>query len=140
LIVLDTDVLTLIQRRSSRQFESLADYLDAQATEVAVTIVSLEEQIRGWMAFISKSKSASAQVLPYRKLHDLVEDFQSRPILDFDQESAARFEQLLKNRIRVGTMDLKIAAITIENDATLVTQNRKDFARVPDLKLSDWQA
>ncbi len=121
MIVLDTDVLTLIQRRSGQQYESLARYLDAQEPEVFVTVISFEEQIRGWMAFISKAKSASAQVLPYQKLHSLLEDFKSRPILDFDEPAVASLERLRREKIRVGTMDMKIAAIVIANDATLVT-------------------
>jgi tRNA(fMet)-specific endonuclease VapC len=139
LIVLDTDALTLIQRRSGPQFESLASYLDAQGAEVFVTVISFEEQMRGWMAFISKAKSASAQVLPYQKLHSLLEDFQSRPILDFEERAVASLEQLRRAKIRVATMDMKIAAIVIANDATLVTLNRRDFARIPNLRLSDWR-
>jgi tRNA(fMet)-specific endonuclease VapC len=140
LIILDTDVLTLIQRGSGPQFESLADYLDAQNAEVFVTVISFEEQMRGWTSFISKAKSSAAQVLPYRKLRELLEDFQTRPLLDFDQQAVVEFEALRKHRIRVGTMDLKIAAIALAHDAMLITQNRSDFARIPDLKLSDWQS
>ena len=39
-----------------------------------------------------------------------------------------------------GTMDLKIAAITIANDATLLTRNVVDFQRIPNLRIEDWTA
>jgi tRNA(fMet)-specific endonuclease VapC len=40
--------------------------------------------------------------------------------------------------IRIGTLDLKIAAITIAHDATLLTRNTVDFAKVPGLRFENW--
>ena len=77
--------------------------------------------------------------MPYRELHKLMEDFQTRPILSFDESAATNLERLRRERIRVGTMDLKIAAIVMAHDATLVTLNRRDFEKIPGLKLSDWR-
>ena len=80
--------------------------------EEAVSIVSFEEQMRGWLAFVARAKSANQQIKGYAKLHALLEDFNTRPILDFDQPSALEFERLKASRVRIGTMDLKIAAIS----------------------------
>jgi tRNA(fMet)-specific endonuclease VapC len=35
-------------------------------------------------------------------------------------------------------MDLKIAAIVLAQDATLLTRNLPDFRKVPRLKIADW--
>ena len=53
----DTDALTLIQKRAGEAFESLAAYLDDEDDDVSVTIISFEEQIRGWMSLIARAKS-----------------------------------------------------------------------------------
>ena len=36
-------------------------------------------------------------------------------------------------------MDLQIAAIAVANDFTLVTHNTREFERIDDLKLEDWE-
>ena len=59
-------------------------------------------------------------------------------VLPFDVRAAAHFDELKGQRIRVGTQDLKIAAIALANDATVLTRNTQDFSRVPGLKFEDW--
>jgi len=62
------------------------------------------------------------------------------PLLPFDDKALNAFQRLWVARLRVGTMDLKIASIALANDATLLTRNRRDFERVPRLRLEDWSA
>ncbi|WP_414623214.1 type II toxin-antitoxin system VapC family toxin [Calothrix sp. CCY 0018] len=45
---------------------------------------------------------------------------------------------MLRQKIRIGTQDLRIASIVISNDGILVTRNQRDFSRVPDLQFEDW--
>jgi len=40
--------------------------------------------------------------------------------------------------VRIATLDLRIAAITIANNAVLLTRNTSDFSRVPGLTFEDW--
>lgn len=61
-------------------------------------------------------------------------------MLPFDTSALERFQGLWLLRLRIGTMDLKIAAIALAHDATLLTRNRRDFAKVPGLRLDDWSA
>jgi tRNA(fMet)-specific endonuclease VapC len=58
--------------------------------------------------------------------------------LPFNAVAAQQFENLVKQRCRIGTMDLRIAAITLAHDATLLSRNLKDFRKVPGLKVEDW--
>jgi len=57
------------------------------------------------------------------------------PLLDFDAAAAVEYQRLSRSRLRVGSMDLKIAAITLANDATLITRNLSDFRKVLGLNI-----
>jgi tRNA(fMet)-specific endonuclease VapC len=59
-------------------------------------------------------------------------------VLEFDEPAGVEFEQLQRLRPRIGTMDLKIAAIALANNATVLTRNIQDFVRVPGLGVEDW--
>jgi tRNA(fMet)-specific endonuclease VapC len=137
-IVLDTDVLTLVQRASGARYQRLVKRLDTAAEPIAVTIVSFEEQLRGWLAFIKAAKTEVKEIDGYSRLRALLEDFQTRPILDYDANAAAEFRRLMKARVRIGTMDLRIASITLVHDATLISSNLVDFKKVPELRVEDW--
>jgi tRNA(fMet)-specific endonuclease VapC len=138
-VVLDTDVLTLIQHGHGEEYSRLVARLSELPSQpVCVTIVSFEEQMRGWLAWIAKAKAPERQIVAYRRLRMLLEDFQTRPVLDFDDPAVAEHRQLSKKKIRIGAMDLKIAAIALANDAVLVSRNLSDFRKIPGLQVEDW--
>jgi tRNA(fMet)-specific endonuclease VapC len=138
-IVLDTDMLTLVQRGNSTKFELLAARLDTSPDQdVRVTIVSFEEQMRGWLEWIAKARVSSKLIDAYQRLYALLEDFNTRPVLDFDRLAYAEFGHLLKSKIRIGTMDLRIAAISLAQVALLLSRNLRGFSRVPGLRVEDW--
>lgn len=60
------------------------------------------------------------------------------PVVPFDESAAAQYRALVAERLHVGTQDLRIAAIALSRDATLVTSNRRDFGRIPGLRIEDW--
>ncbi len=41
-------------------------------------------------------------------------------------------------RVRIGTMDLRIASIALARGFTVLTRNLVDFERVPGLAVEDW--
>ncbi len=139
MIVLDTDTLGILHRASGEAFERLSTRLrNAIDWPFYVTIVSFEEQMRGWLAYVARAKRPERLVLAYRRLHALLDDFRTHRILDFDERALTEFERLIKQRIRVGTMDLRIAAIVLSQGATLISRNLVDFCRVPGLIVEDW--
>jgi len=138
-IVLDTDMLTLVQRRSGYDYERIADRLDnSDDQDVRVSIVSFEEQMRGWLAWIAKARTTPRLIDAYFRLGTLLEDFHSRPVLEFDRLAFAEYAHLIKSKLRIGTMDLRIAAVCLANDAMLLSRNLQDFSRVPGLRVEDW--
>lgn len=40
----------------------------------------------------------------------------------------------------IGSMDYLIASIALAHDLVLVTRNTREFARVPGLRMEDWEA
>ena len=64
------------------------------------------------------------------------------PILPFDENAARRYGLLRADLERAGRRvaepDLRIAAIALSRDATLVTGNVRHFERIPDLRVENW--
>ena len=59
-------------------------------------------------------------------------------MLNFDETAAVEFQRLRKLQRRTGTMDLKIAAIVLANNGTLLSRNASDFGPIVDLRVEDW--
>jgi tRNA(fMet)-specific endonuclease VapC len=106
--------------------------------DIAVSVVSYEEQTRGWLARIAKAPSLQRLTSDHSELKKLLQAYCNIAVLDFDERAAVHFEYLRQSRIRIGTMDMRIAAIALANDATVLTRNTSDLARVPGLKVEDW--
>jgi tRNA(fMet)-specific endonuclease VapC len=68
----------------------------------------------------------------------LLRFFNEIPVLDYTDSVAAQFEDLRRSKLRVGSMDLKIASITLSHDGLLLSSNLRDFSQVPELRVEDW--
>ena len=71
-------------------------------------------------------------------LTQMLQDFTEALVIPFDAAAAAAFEELVAQRVRVGTMDLRIAAIALSRGMVMVTRNTSDFRKVPGLQIEDW--
>lgn len=140
MILLDTDHVTLLKYPESDRGRRFLARLTAVPTSevVGVGIVTVEERMRGWLAVIAKEKTAIRQVVGYRELAGLFEFYQAFEIVPFDEAAARRFDDLRTQRLRLGTMDLKIAATALVNKALLLSANLRDFERVPGLRVENW--
>lgn len=137
--ILDTDHLSLLGQTSGTPAQQLRARLTEFNIEQRVTtIITFEEQLRGWMAVLAQSRSVRRQVAVYERLQRILNSFSQLTVLEFDDAAAAQFEGLRQVRLRVGTMDLKIAAIALSRDATVLTRNLRDFGQVPHLRVEDW--
>jgi tRNA(fMet)-specific endonuclease VapC len=139
MILLDTDHLSVLQVPSSeRRTRLVARMTLASGEDFGTTIVSVEEQMRGWLVAIAKERHVHRHVAPYRELGRMFDFFRAFTLAQFDDRAAAEFTNLRSARVRVGTMDLKIAAIALVNGALLLTANRTDFTKVPGLRFENW--
>lgn len=96
------------------------------------------KQLRGLLARIARVGDPHRQIEACASLRERVNFLAAFTLLPWDREAAHRFTRPRKQGIRIGSMDLKIACITIEHDATLLTQNTVDFAKVPGLRFENW--
>lgn len=138
MIVLDTDHLSVLKYHDSPLSRMLERKLDAAREPIFTTIVSVEEQLRGWLSFIKSQSHVTRLVVAYRELEIALQFTHGFRIVPFDLASAENFAALKRQRIRIGTQDLKIAAMVLANDAVLLSRNLKDFSKVPGLKVQNW--
>jgi tRNA(fMet)-specific endonuclease VapC len=105
---------------------------------VGISPISVEEMLRGRLAFLGRVLTGVPHAQAYERLMATVELFGLFPLVPFDVAGESRFQQLRVARLRVGTKDLKIAAIALTNNLTVLTRNRRDFGRIPGLAMDDW--
>src|SRR5262249_29299660 len=139
-ILLDTDHVSVLKYHASERAQRLGQRLNALPADetVATTVVTLEEQMRGWLAAIAKGRTSRRQGGPYRGVADLFDFFAAFTLTALDDRGADHFDSLRAAKLRLGTMDLKIAAVTLVNQALLLSANRRDFEQVSGLRVENW--
>jgi tRNA(fMet)-specific endonuclease VapC len=138
-ILLDTDHVNVLKYPEHPRFVSLTTQLNTSADQdIATTVITLEEQMRGWLAWMNRVQDVHRQVLAYQELLRLCDFFTRWHVVPFDAQAASTLQGLRAQRIRIGTMDLKIAAIALVHDALLLSANLRDFQQVPNLRVADW--
>ncbi|AWM36048.1 Ribonuclease VapC1 [Gemmata obscuriglobus] len=135
LYLLDTTTLTLLQRRHTRVTAAVV----AHATDtLGVTTVNVEEVVGGWFALLRRAKTTTQEGQAAQALADAMGLLARFAVLPTTEAALDRFDRLVKLKLNVGKMDLKMAAVALEVGATVVTNNARDFARVPGLSWEDW--
>ena len=135
--ILDTNHITVLGYSSPESFR-LVQRLNDSGQDVVSTVITLEEQMRGWLAAINRTKDVFQQMMAYERLNTRTQFLSKWLLLPWSANAANIFVDLRKQGIRIGTADLKIASITLVNDATLLSRNLRDFSKVPNLKIENW--
>ena len=138
MILLDTDHLTVLQIRAGERYQRLIVRLAETTEQLGTTIVSVEEQMRGWLSAIAKEQNIDRQVRAYRQFGELFSRFQAFVIAPFDDAAAAAYKSLRPGRGHLGTKDMKIGSIAISTNSLLLTANRSDFEQLPGLRFANW--
>jgi tRNA(fMet)-specific endonuclease VapC len=137
MLILDTDHLSALDR-SNAAGKALERRLEKSGEEISATIISAEEQLRGWLAQINRCRDPDKLIVHYRRLRQRIEYFAAGIVLDWDAAAAQEFARLRELRLGVGTMDLRVASIALAVGGVLLTRNLRDFQRIPGLKAEDW--
>jgi tRNA(fMet)-specific endonuclease VapC len=134
-VLLDTDHLSLHERGHLPLRSRVAAF---PSEELAVSVVTMEEMLRGRLAILARRSEGAARVHAYAKLLETVQFFSRIQVVPFDMACEHRLQMLRALRLRVGSRDLRIAATALVHNVALITRNRRDFGQVPGLLLDDW--
>ena len=134
--ILDTDIVGFVQQAQPTVLQHLHALSPADA--VATTIITVEEDIGGWLPARRRARDGAARVQAYARLQKALLFYQRVAWLPFNDAAATLFDQLRAQKLRLGTNDLCIAAIALSVGRVLVTRNSKDFRRIPGLVVEDW--
>jgi tRNA(fMet)-specific endonuclease VapC len=135
LAILDTDVLTLFQRGDPVVVRRA---LALPPPQLAVTIISVEEQLTGWYSRLRRARKREQLATVYERFTAAVRFLTRFQILTFGEPAIDRYENLRTTHRRLGKNDLRIAAIVLEHGGVLATRNVRDFKQIKGLLIDDW--
>lgn len=130
-MMLDTDMSIYA---IGRRYPSVLDQLARAEGRVCMSSVTYAELMFG----VERSARADDNFAVLQAFTRLV------PVVDFDSKAGDSHgtikAALLRNGTPIGPLDLLIAAHARSLGLTLVTNNRREFDRVPGLKVENWVA
>lgn len=135
--VLDTDTVTYHQLGRNTILQRLSQIAPS---EVAITIVTMYEQLRGRMAAINRNQDDQALFVAYQRFQATQAYYCRIGVLPLDGAAVTLYRRFIEQKLRIGAQDLKIAAITLSRQAILVTSNRRHFDQIPGLAIEDWNS
>ena len=107
--------------------------------DLFTTSVTVEEQLQGRLAYIHRYRNDPLRLAQgHAALVRTISYFARWNILAVSEETEVLARQLRQQRIRIGSQDLRIAALALLYDFTVVTSNVRDFSQIPNLSVADW--
>lgn len=139
MILLDSDHLTILIHPGSERYARLTNRMAASADQTfATTIVNAEEQLRGWLAEINRSRTPLRQPSAYEGMRKYLMFLRRFRLMTFDVNAAEEFNRWRRMKVRIGSADLKIACIALVQSVLLLSANLRDFRQVPGLRVENW--
>lgn len=129
--LVDTDILSFYFKGDPKVISKFNDYLK-RFDVINMSIITYYE-ILGGLNF----KKAEKQ------LKEFEEFVANNTIIHISEESAKIsgniYADLRQKGITIGTSDILIAGIAIENELTLITNNERHYASIQELKIENWK-
>ena len=128
--MLDTNICIYIIKR--KPLNVIDRFKRTEISQIGISSITLSELIYG----VSKSSK------PEQNRMALTQFIAPLEVLPYDDESSQYYGDLRfhleKQGTPIGALDMLIAAHALSVDCTLVTNNEKEFVRVPNLKIVNW--
>lgn len=128
--LLDTDMCIYLIKRKPEQ--ALARLQSLRISDVGISSITLSELEYG----VAKSSQ------PEQNKMALLEFVAPLEIASYDEEAAAEYGRvrayLEAQGTPIGPLDTLIAAQALALGCVLVTNNQREFSRVPDLLIENW--
>ncbi len=128
--MLDTNICIYVMKATA--LSPLKDKFEALANEICVSVMTLAELRFGAEKSLRREQSLRA-----------IDDFAANlAVLPFDQQAAENYGSLRAELERVGTPcglhDTQIGAHARSRGLIIVTNNRREFDRMPGLRVENW--
>jgi tRNA(fMet)-specific endonuclease VapC len=128
--MLDTNMcIYIIKKHPANVLKKL---MALDVNDICISSITVAELMYGVQKSQYQQKNQAA-------LQEFISPFE---IMSFDSEVAVHYGEirayLEKNGIPIGSLDMMIAAHAQCLDVILVTNNNKEFDRVPNLKIENW--
>ena len=128
--MLDTTTCIYIIKRKPP--DVIERFKQTKISKIGISSITLSELLYG----VSKSSK------PGQNQMALTQFVAPLEILPYDDEAAQYYGDLRahleKQGTPIGSLDMLIAAHTLSTESTLITNNEKEFIRIPNLKIDNW--
>jgi tRNA(fMet)-specific endonuclease VapC len=131
-LMLDTNICIYIIKQQPAAV--LKRFLEYQIGDIGISSITLSELRYGVAKSTHQEKNSKA----------LDEFITPLEVVSFDEEAAHAYGEiratLEKTGTPIGSMDMLIAAHAVSSGIPLVTNNAREFARIPALNIINWLA
>ena len=128
--LLDTNTCVYIIKRKPP--DVIERFKQTKISQIGISSITLSELLYG----VSKSSK------PGQNQMALTQFVAPLEILPYDDEAAQYYGNLKahleKQGTPIGSLDMLIAAHALSTESTLITNNEKEFIRIPNLKIDNW--
>jgi tRNA(fMet)-specific endonuclease VapC len=128
--VLDTNIcVALIRQKSQTVIQNITKHAISDIVVSTITIAELQYGVQKSQAVQQNQQALNQFLIPFL-------------ILDFDYPATLAYGRLRTaleaQGTPIGSLDMLIAAQVVAHSLILVTNNIKEFQRIPNLQLEDW--
>jgi|UniRef100_UPI00378335A2 tRNA(fMet)-specific endonuclease VapC len=135
MVILDTNHYSELDR-GSQAGALLRERLISRGEQPWLTVMTAEEVLRGRLAQIAAEKDRL--LVHYDLFLNGLLTLAKWRFLPWTQAAQDTFDMLHFQRVRIGTMDLRIASLALTHNTLLLSRNLVDFQKVPGLRVENW--